>query len=194
MRRQAVLWSGLVVAGLGLLVWPAWASVFERVDDQQLVCEATDIVRGEVVSAAADWDTEHKAIWTTATVRVREVVRGSMPQDAVITVKEVGGTVNGYTIHAENFATLARGEEAVMLLRPWEDRSSAYRVWGYGRGKFTVQRQGDREATAVRHDVVEAGRPTMAVDRIPPTAVVGTLMRQLQGLSQACGKAGGPQS
>lgn len=194
MKRQAIPWSGLVLAGLGLLTWPVRASVFEPVEDQQLVCEATHVIRGEVLDVDAAWDAKHEAIWTTATVRVQEVVRGSMLRDAVITVKEVGGTVDGYTIHAENFPTLAPEEEAVMLLRPWEEGSSAYRIWGYGRGKFTIQRQGDGEATAVRHDVIEAGRPTMAVDRIPPTVVVGALMRQLKGLSQGCGKAGGPSS
>lgn len=192
MHGRRLLKFLLVAGGILLISLTAFASVFEPVSDQQLVCESTDVVRGTVANVQSAWDRQHQAIWTTATLNVQEVIRGSLAPGASLTVKEVGGTVDGYTIQAEGFPTFREGEEVVALLKPWEDEPSAYRVWGYNRGKFKVDRRGVGKPTTIRHDVTESGRPTMAVDRIPPTIVLDALTRELGALSRAC-ERGGPQ-
>ena len=164
----------------------AWASLFEPVSDAQLVCEATDIIRGQVSSVASAWDKGHNAIWTTATVQVEEVLRGALSPGAVVRVREVGGTVDGYTIVAEGFPTFRQGEEAVLLLRPSEDDSGAHRVWGYGRGMFVVDRVAGGAPSTRRHDVIESGRATMHTDRIPPAIVLDGLNRELRTLARRC--------
>jgi len=179
--------AGLLLAGSFLLLSrQASASLFEPVSDAQLVCEATDIVRGEVSAVASAWDDGHQAIWTTATVQVDEVLRGSLSPGTSIQVREVGGTAEGYTIVAESFPTFRQGEEAVLLLRPWEDDSGALRVWGYGRGMFVVDRVGGGAPTARRHDVLESGHATLHTDRIPPTVVLDGLNRELRSLARRC--------
>lgn len=183
-RRTA---SVILASGLLFPSPHATASLFEPVSDRQLVCETTDIVHGQVTDAQAAWDMERTAIWTTATVEVHDVIRGSLSPHALIQVKEVGGTVDGYTIQAEGFPTFRSGEEVVLLLRPWEDGSGAYRVWGYGRGMFAVARRENRAAAASRHDVVESGRPTMFTDRIPPALLLDDLNRELNALVRRCG-------
>ena len=186
--------SGIVLAG-GLLLCSsqALASLFEPVGDQQLVCEATDIIRGRVTSVQSAWDAEHAAIWTTATVQVQEAIRGTLAADAVIQVKEVGGTVGDYTVVAEGFPTFQANEEIVVLLRPWEDGSGVYRVWAYGRGKFSIARRGGRPASAARHDVVESGQPTMFTDRIPPSLLLDGLTQELNALARQCDRGRRPQ-
>ena len=187
--RVSVRWTGwvFVLAG-GLLVisTKVSASLFEPVSDGQLVCEATDVIQGQVTDVTTSWDEQRTAIWTTAAVQVGEVIRGQLSPGSVIRVKEVGGTVDDYTIKADGFPTFQSGEEVVMLLQPWEDDPAIYRVWGYGRGMFVVDRAGGGEATGRRHDVVEAGHPTQHVDRIPPTLVLGALHQQLRGLARGC--------
>ena len=177
-----VLTSGLLLLSSSQVL----ASLFEPISDAQLVCEATDVIHGQVTDVQAAWDNEHTAIWTTATVRVHEAIRGNLPHDTVIKVKEVGGAVADYTIKAEGFPTFQKGQEVVMLLQPWDDGSSAYRVWGYGRGLFSVDRRGGRAATASRHDVLESGRPTMFTDQIPPTVLLDGLTHQLSALARKC--------
>lgn len=179
--------------GMGLLLPSpqALASIFEAVSDQQLVCEASDIVHGQVTDVQAAWDSGRTAIWTTASVQVQKVMRGTRAPTTTMQVKEVGGTVDGYTIRAEGFPTFRKGEEVVLLLQRWEDGSGTYRVWGYGRGKFVVARRGSHAPTASRHDVVESGRPTLFTDRIPPTLLLDGLTRQLDALVRTCD--GGPR-
>jgi hypothetical protein len=183
----------LVLAGGVLLVsTAASASIFEPVSDAQLVCEATDIVHGQITDVQAAWDAERVAIWTTATVQVDEVIRGNMPLHGLVQVKEVGGTVDGYTIKADGFPTFKKGDEVVLLVRPWEDGSGTYRVWGYGRGMFTVARREGRAPATYRYDVAESGRPTMFTDRIPPTIILEALNRELGTLARGCEKGGRP--
>jgi len=168
------------------------ASLFEPVGDAQLVCEATDIVRGQVTAVESAWDADHRAIWTTATLQVDEVVRGTLSPGASIPLKEVGGTAEGYAIQAEGFPTFEEGKEVVVLLRPWEDGSGIYRVWGYGRGMFLVDRGPGGVPTTRRFDLAESGQATMHVDRIPPAVVLDALSQQLRGLAKRCEAGGSP--
>lgn len=125
MRRRHIVWGIILAGATAHLSGPVSASLFEPVSDAQLVCEATDVIQGQVTEVQAAWDEARTAIWTTATVQVTDVLRGATPRSADITVKEVGGTVDGYTIQAEGFPTFRQGEEVVLLLRPWEDGSGA---------------------------------------------------------------------
>lgn len=180
-----------VAAGLLLVAVNVHASLFEPVSDRQLVCEATDVIRGTVSHVQAAWDGARSAIWTTATVHVDEVIRGTASPGAQLYLKEVGGTVGDYTIKAEGFPTFRQDEEVVLLLRPWEDDPGTYRVWGYGRGLFAVDRgPGGGEPTTRRYDVVESGQATLHTDRIPPVQVLGALSRQLSALARTCQPAG----
>lgn len=183
---QAIVVTMAVLAAASV----ASASLFEPVSDVQLVCEATDVIHGQITDVQAAWDAEHAAIWTTATVQVGEALRGPLSPGALVTIKEVGGTVDGYTIKAEGFPSFQGGQEVVLLLRPWEDGSGAYRVWGYGRGLFAVDRTAGREPTTRRYDVVESGRATMHTDQIPPTPPLSALNRQLSALATTCERGG----
>ena len=180
----------VVIMGLFLLSFQARASLFEPVSDLQLVCEATDIIHGEIIDVQGNWDKDGQAIWTTATVLVRKALKGFLASDSQIQVKEVGGTVDDYTIKAEGFPTFRSGEEVVFLLRPWGDESGTYRVWGYGRGMFSVERKKDLQPAVSRYDVVESGRPTMHIDRISPRILLDNLERELHGLGQRCQERG----
>ncbi|MBI4342060.1 MAG: hypothetical protein HY599_01690 [Candidatus Omnitrophica bacterium] len=150
------------------------------------------MIRGHVTGVQSAWDGQHRAIWTTATVAIEEVLRGSLNPTTSIQVKEVGGSVGDYTIKAEGFPTFRQDEEVVLLLQPWEDGSGAYHVWGYGRGMFVVSHRDNRAPTAARYDVVETGRATMLTDRLAPEAVLDQLSRELRGLARSCDAGASP--
>lgn len=182
MRFRSVHFA-LPAVGL-LFSLPASSSTFAPVSDAELVREASDVVRGSVVEVSAAWDAEGAAIWTTATLRVQASIKGRLRPGTLIRVKEVGGTLDGYTIKADGFPTFHKGDEVVVLLRKWEDASKDYRVWGYGRGMFNVIRRPNMPAAAYRYDVVESGgRPTMFRDRLAPTLWLSQLDATLRSLT-----------
>lgn len=164
----------------------ASASTFAAASDLQLACEATDIIQGKVLDVRSAWDDEHVAIWSTATVQIQGKVKGNMIGGGVVEVKEVGGTVDDINITAIGFPTFTKGEDVVMLLRPWEDNSSTYRVWGYGRGMYSIARDRRQAAVANRFDTRETGKATMFTDQIPAIVPLDRLNRELSALIKNC--------
>ena len=186
MHPKSFVTGFILMCGVLIVSATASASTFERVSDSQLACESTDIIHGQVVDVRSAWDEERVAIWTTAIVQVHGKVKGNMLRGGVVEVKEVGGTVNGFNIKAIGFPTFRKGEEVIMLLRPWEDNSPAYRVWGYGRGMYNIAHDSRQGAVAHRYDTRESGKPTMFTDRIPPVVPLDRLNRELDALVKNC--------
>lgn len=186
MKENMIVLGLLLLSGILGISGKASGSTFAAVSDRQLTCEATDIIQGQVIDVRSAWDEERVAIWTTATVQVQGNIKGKMLRGGVVEVKEVGGTVNGFTIAAIGFPTFHNGEEVVMLLRPWEGNSTAYRVWGYGRGMYNLTRDGKQGAVAHRYDTRESGKTTMFTDRIPPIVPLDQLNRSLAALAKSC--------
>jgi hypothetical protein len=159
------------------------ASTFAPVSDGQLAREASDIVHGRIVDIETVWDLDGKAIWTHAFVEVASVMKGKLRRGALVEVKEIGGTLDGFTIKAFGFPTFTRGQEVVVMLRPWDDGSGVYRIHGYQRGLYHVYRWKDRPAAAYRSDLIEAGKPTMFTDRVQPAIWLENLGRELRKLA-----------
>ena len=61
-----------------------------------------------------------------------------------LVVREVGGTVDGYTQEAIGFPAIRSGEDVVLLLAQWED-SADYRIHAFNQGKFLVRNRGGVE-------------------------------------------------
>ena len=139
MRKAAKLlpFFAIVIA----MALPVSASQFLDVPFDEMVRGTSAVVRGTIVGPVTSaWDESGEVIYSYANLRVDEYVTGSGP--AMIRLREVGGTVAGYTQQAIGFPVLRQGEDVVLLLSNWED-SGDYRIHGYARGKFLV-RDSDR--------------------------------------------------
>ena len=122
---------------LALAALPLSASQFMEVPFDQMVRESALIVRGDVVNTWSAWDDAHEVIFTYATVRVNRYFGESTGPDMLV-VREVGGTVEGYTQEAIGFPAIRSGEKVVLLLSQW-DNSTDYRIHAFNKGKFLVR-------------------------------------------------------
>lgn len=138
MRRSLIL---VVVL---LLALPLAASQFIRVPFDQVARESSLIVRGSVEQTWSAWDDAHEVIYTYATVRVNRYFGEATGPDTLL-VREVGGTVDGYTQQAIGFPEVRRGEDVVLLLSRWEDGAADFRIHGYNQGKYLVKNRGGME-------------------------------------------------
>lgn len=134
-RRYLGLIALLIVAAL-----PLSASQFVEMPFDQVARESDYIVRGHVVDTWSAWDDSREVIFTYATVRVNRYFGETTGPD-VLMVREVGGTVDGYTQEAIGFPAIRRGEQVVLFLSQWED-SSDYRIHAYNQGKYLVRQRG----------------------------------------------------
>jgi hypothetical protein len=140
MHRRSLSLISLLLA---LVALPLSASQFADVTFDQMTRESAFIVRGNVVNTWSAWDDTHEVIFTYATVRVNRYFGEATGPDTLL-VREVGGTVDGYTQEAIGFPAIRSGESVVLFLAPWEN-STDFRIHAFNQGKFLVQNRGGAE-------------------------------------------------
>jgi hypothetical protein len=128
---------------LALVALPLSASQFIDMPFDQMARESAFIVRGNVVETWSAWDEAHEVIFTYATVRVNRYFGEATGPDTLL-VREVGGTVDGYTQEAIGFPAVRAGENVVLFLSQWEGRTD-YRIHAFNQGKFLVRNRGGVE-------------------------------------------------
>ena len=139
MHRRSLVLTVLLAA----LALPLSASQFIDLPFDQVARESNLIVRGSIVDTWSAWDDSHEVIYTYATVRVNRYFGETTGPDTLM-VREVGGTVDGYTQEAIGFPMIRSGEDVVLFLAQWEDGSD-YRIHAFNQGKYLVRNRGGRE-------------------------------------------------
>jgi len=98
-----------------------------------------DVVCVGVVGAQrAAWNPEKTRIYTTTEVRIERSLKGQRVAGETITVRQLGGVVDGISQVIPGNARLTPGETAVLFLDADEQLPFHYIV-GMAQGKFTVQ-------------------------------------------------------
>lgn len=155
MNRRSLALSFLLTAAIAL---PLSASQFIELPFEKVARDATLVVRGTVVGPVTSaWNDSHDVIFSYATIRVSHYLAGEGPQTLV--VREVGGTVDGYTQEAIGFPELREGENVVLFLTQWDD-SADWRMEAYNQGKYLIEKTplGER----LVHDAVTQGHARAA--------------------------------
>ena len=152
----------LSLIGLLLIVsMPLSAAQFIEQPFERVASEAKYIVRASVIDTWSAWDASHEVIFTYATLRVSRYF-GEVAGPDTLVVREVGGTVDGYTQEAIGFPAIRRGEQVVLLLSEWDD-SSDLRIHAYNQGKYLVRTRSDRTEILVA-DPVKQGEERLTRD------------------------------
>jgi hypothetical protein len=133
-----------LMALLFLVSLPLSASQFVEMSFDQVAREAQYVVRAHVVDTYAAWDDSHEVIYTYATLRVSRYFGESAGPDTLV-VREVGGTVDGYTQEAIGFPEIRAGEDVVLFLAPWTDGGAEMRIHAFNQGKLLVKERLGRE-------------------------------------------------
>lgn len=154
---------------LALSALPLSASQFIDVPFDQVARESALIVRGTVSETWSAWDDAHEIIFTYATVRVDRYFGEATGPDTLL-VREVGGTVDGYTQEAIGFPVIRSGEDVVLMLSKWDD-SADFRIHAYNQGKFLVRQRMDGIETLVADPVRQGEGRLHSRERVGANAV-----------------------
>jgi hypothetical protein len=136
MNRRSL---SLVALLLILSAMPLSAAQFIEQSFDQVARGADYVVRGSVIDTWSAWDASHEVIYTYATLRVSRYF-GEIAGPDTLVVREVGGTVDGYTQEAIGFPAIRRGEQVVLFLAKWADGSDL-RIHAYNQGKYLVRQR-----------------------------------------------------
>jgi hypothetical protein len=139
MHRRTLILSGLLL----VLALPLCASQFVELPFETVATESQYVVRGTIGQTWSAWDDAHEVIYTYATVRVSRYFGESAGPDTLV-VREVGGTVDGYTQEAIGFPAIREGEDVVLMLAKWEDGAD-FRIHAFNQGKYLVRNRGGVE-------------------------------------------------
>ncbi len=156
MHRRAL---SLIALLLIVSAMPLSASQFIDQSFDQVARDASFVVRGSVVDTWSAWNDTHDVIFTYATVRVSRYFGERTGPDTLV-VREVGGTVDGYTQEAIGFPAIRRGENVVLFLSEWEN-STDLRIHAYNQGKYLVRMRADRSEVLIQ-DPVKQGEERQA--------------------------------
>jgi hypothetical protein len=140
---------------------PLSAAQFIEQPFDQVARSADYVVRGSVINTWSVWNDTHDVIYTYATLRVLRYFGESAGPDTLV-VREVGGTVDGYTQEAIGFPAIRRGEQVVLFLSKW-DGSSDLRIHAYNQGKYLVRQRAGSEVLVP--DPVKQGEERVKGDR-----------------------------
>ena len=178
MERRSLSVLALLAVVLAL---PLSASQFIQMPFDQVAREASLVVRGHVVDTFSAWDSAHEVIYTYATVRVQRYF-GEATGPYTLVVREVGGTVDGYTQEAIGFPMIRQNEQVVLFLSQWED-SGDYRIHAFNQGKFLVRNRDGVEILV--EDPVKQGDARMTRDgrfAIEPNSETGLRMDEFAAM------------
>lgn len=185
--------TGLLAPLLVVLsVGAAHATTIKGFTTRSMVGEAAAVVRGTVIDKVSVYNADKSRIYTDSRIKVRTVLSGRATE-STITLRQIGGTVDGVSMHVEGVAPIAKGEEVVLFLRT--DGKRWYTV-GMAQGKYAVHIAKDgkevvsREVAGLKR--VQLGKRLSGHKRAPrwdqPRKSYLEFATEVQGFAKELGK------
>jgi hypothetical protein len=178
MRYGIHRWIAVLACGFAALSTASATSV-ARLSFEELTDQSELVVSGEINRSWAEWDAEHKYIWTRYELSVSGTLKGSA--GSTVTLSEPGGIVGDKGMNIAGAVGYRQGEKVVVFLQRMPN--GYLRTAGWSQGKFRVDQDGKLhgEASPLGLEVV-AGNARGAT---PLRSLESLSVAQLRGLVSA---------
>lgn len=103
---------------------------------EELTRAASDVVEAHALRSWSSWNAQHTLIYTYTSFEVMKKLKGVAPE--LVTVKQVGGTADGYTQKVSGVRHFQDGEDDLLFLRPSVAADGTLVVVGLMQGNFRV--------------------------------------------------------
>lgn len=118
-----------------MLASPAFATIVTRMDLPALVQSSDVIVQGTVEQVYSQMDPQLHLIFTYASIRVDEAIKGASGRRSVL-IRQLGGTVGALSLNIAGSPSFTAGEQVIVFLET--QNNGAYHVAGLSQGRFTI--------------------------------------------------------
>ena len=178
MRYGIHRWSAVLACSFAVLS-TARATSVARLSFEELTDQSELVVSGQINRSWAEWDAEHKYIWTRYELSVSGTLKGSAASSVVFS--EPGGIVGDKGMNIVGAVSYQQGEKVVVFLQRMPN--GYLRTAGWSQGKFRVDQDGKLhgDSSAVGLEVVGAN----ARAATPLRSLEGLSVAQLRGLVSA---------
>ena len=178
MRYGIHRWIAVFACGFAVLS-TARATSVTRLSFEELTDQSELVVSGQINRSWAEWDAEHKYIWTRYELSVSGTLKGSAASSVVFS--EPGGIVGDKGMSVPGSVSYAAGEEVVIFLQRMPN--GYLRTAGWSQGKFRVDQTGKLHGEASQAGLeIVAGNARSAT---PLRSLEGLNVAQLRGLIAA---------
>jgi hypothetical protein len=130
--------KSILAVVLVLLCSAGSATTVKPLSVEELTARSTHVVRARAVESHSAWNAEHTLIYSETRFTAEENLKGIAP--SMFTVRQIGGSAEGYTQKVSGVRSWRAGEEAVLFLRPSDSNDGTYAVTGLIQGNFAVKR------------------------------------------------------
>ncbi len=182
--RRLLLAAALALA---LPAAPARATQLLHQTLRDLTLSSSDIVIGQVETAAPRWNAAHTRIFTDVSVRVSQTLKGAPGSHLVLS--QIGGELDGWRYDVEGVPLFRPGEQTLLFV--WRDARGRAQVNGLSQGKFDIGSDPATGTPVVQRSVagleirevrgLSLVRPGETAPRIPLQSLVGEIQSILQG-------------
>jgi len=124
------------IASAVLFSVSAWGTTIKPMSVEELAQAASRIVEVQVLESHAVWNPRRTKIYTVSKVSVATVLKGGNERE--ITIRQPGGSLDGYTMKVSGVQALRAGEETMMFLKPSPQRDGTWSVVGLMQGHFRI--------------------------------------------------------
>lgn len=143
-----------LLSALGFLVSiAAIATTVIPMSVERLTRESSNVVYVRAVDHSSSWNPEHTRIFTYTHFLVLQKWKGNTA--ATITVRQLGGHADGYTMKVAGVRYWNNGEDAVLFLQPSAVEDGSFGITGLMQGDFRVAHLASGQ-TMVSNGVPEA--------------------------------------
>ena len=112
----------------------AWATTIVPMSVEDLTRAASDVIEARALETWCSWNAQHTLIYTYTTFQVSRRLKGEAPE--IVTVKQLGGSADGYTQTVSGVRQFQVGEQALLFLRPSIAADRTLVVVGLMQGHF----------------------------------------------------------
>jgi hypothetical protein len=105
---------------------------------EKLTQLSSHVMVARAVKSWSAWNAQRTMIQTYTQFTVDTPLKGAT--DNTVTVKQPGGSADGYTQHVSGVRSWSAGESAVLFLQPSPDHDGTFVVTGLVQGDFRVRR------------------------------------------------------
>jgi hypothetical protein len=122
-----------------LLVTAAVATSVKPMSIERLTRASSDVVLARAESQWTEWNDKHTMMHTYTRFRVAHTIKGR--SSPAFVVRQMGGRADGFEQKVVGVRSWRVGDEAVLFLRPSQERAGAHVVTGLMQGDFRVVRE-----------------------------------------------------
>ena len=117
-----------------LLTTPVFGSIVLLMDLDALVEGSDSIIQGEVEAVYSQWDEEKRLIFTYASIRVDESLKGESRRSLLI--RQMGGTVGALTLSVAGMPEFQEDSNIIVFLK--DSGNGTFQVVGMNQGRYVI--------------------------------------------------------